>query len=418
MTESDRAPYPPHLEVLIPSLVARAKIGQADAAAQLERLADDKDNRTREKVLELRLRSGHGDRVGLLEKALQDSTWLVRQTALKHITFQKIDGLQRLVPLVARALSDDSQPLHSLAGEALRFIATTDEQLLASIYPQLEYQRAPLPYPPNATPFQIDKIDRKNKERAQEDYGVRRSAIGALCYPHGSLQTQRALLDVFDRPELETKKDLTRAFTFCPDQDGLVQELEARLSGEDGLSALFSLGALKRAELRPLFLQHLASDQKNWAEAAAEALTHVARPEDGEALQRCSEKWQTGPTPVAAPRVPAVVKGVHTMAYTSDAPGLREFLQEMLFFAGRDVGDGWTIHPMPEADMGCHPTNGEPTSGTWDVSFYCEDIRYSVATLKERGVEFVSDVEDQGFGLVTRFHVPGGFTVQLYEPKY
>lgn len=68
--------------------------------------------------------------------------------------------------------------------------------------------------------------------------------------------------------------------------------------------------------------------------------------------------------------------------------------------------------------MGLPPPVGEPASGTWDVSFYCDDIAFSVAALQERGVEFVGEVEDQGFGLVTRFRVPGGFTVQLYEPRY
>ena len=34
------------------------------------------------------------------------------------------------------------------------------------------------------------------------------------------------------------------------------------------------------------------------------------------------------------------------------------------------------------------------------------------------GVEFTQEVEDHGYGLVTYFKVPGGFAVQLYEPKY
>ena len=38
--------------------------------------------------------------------------------------------------------------------------------------------------------------------------------------------------------------------------------------------------------------------------------------------------------------------------------------------------------------------------------------------LTSRGVEFVHDVEDHGYGLVTHFKAPGGFQVQLYQPKY
>jgi hypothetical protein len=31
---------------------------------------------------------------------------------------------------------------------------------------------------------------------------------------------------------------------------------------------------------------------------------------------------------------------------------------------------------------------------------------------------FTQEVEDHGYGFVTYFKVPGGFKVQLYEPKY
>jgi hypothetical protein len=41
-----------------------------------------------------------------------------------------------------------------------------------------------------------------------------------------------------------------------------------------------------------------------------------------------------------------------------------------------------------------------------------------VADLKKRGVEFTMPIEDHGYGLVTRFAVPGGFDVQLYQPRY
>ena len=114
-----------------------------------------------------------------------------------------------------------------------------------------------------------------------------------------------------------------------------------------------------------------------------------------------------------------MIRGVHTMFYTSQPEALRAFLRDKLGFSATDVGDGWLIFNLPEADMGCHPTGtGEPPSGARDVSFYCDDIHRTVANLKSRGVEFTGPVTDQGYGLVTHFKVPGGFEVQLYEPKY
>src|SRR5689334_16286315 len=116
-----------------------------------------------------------------------------------------------------------------------------------------------------------------------------------------------------------------------------------------------------------------------------------------------------------------MITGVHTMFYSSDATGLRAFLRDKLGFSATDVGGGWLIFDLPEADMGCHPTDkgeGNPPSGTCDISFYCDDIEKTVAELKARGVEFTEGIADHGYGLVTHFKVPGGFAVQLYQPSY
>ena len=56
--------------------------------------------------------------------------------------------------------------------------------------------------------------------------------------------------------------------------------------------------------------------------------------------------------------------------------------------------------------------------GTHAISFYCDDIHETVAELKGRGVEFDGGIEDAGFGLATRFVMPGDVKVQLYQPHY
>ena len=114
-----------------------------------------------------------------------------------------------------------------------------------------------------------------------------------------------------------------------------------------------------------------------------------------------------------------MIRGLHAMFYSSQDNELREFLRDKLGFKGTDVGGGWLIFDAPEADIGVHPTDGkEPPSGTADISFYCDNINETVNDLKSRGVEFTQEVEDHGYGFVTHFKVPGGFKVQLYEPKY
>ena len=113
-----------------------------------------------------------------------------------------------------------------------------------------------------------------------------------------------------------------------------------------------------------------------------------------------------------------MIRGMHAMFYSSKADELRTFLKDKLGLSGKDVGGGWLIFDAPEADLGVHPTENDPPSGTADISFYCDDIIQTVSELQSRGVEFTQEVQDHGYGLVTHFKVPGDFVVQLYQPKY
>ena len=115
-----------------------------------------------------------------------------------------------------------------------------------------------------------------------------------------------------------------------------------------------------------------------------------------------------------------MITGVHTMFYTRDARGLRAFLRDKLRLPFTDVGEGWLIFDLPQAEMGCHPADAKDGSppGTHNISFYCDDIEKTVKTLKKRGVKFIGGIADHGYGLVTHFKMPGGVEVQLYQPRY
>lgn len=117
-----------------------------------------------------------------------------------------------------------------------------------------------------------------------------------------------------------------------------------------------------------------------------------------------------------------MITGVHTMFYSSEPEALRAFFRDKLGLPFTDVGHGWLIFDLPDAEMGCHPAEKEGgqsvASGTPYISFYCDDMHKTVAELKERGVEFTDQAADVDYGLATHFKVPGGFTVELYQPHY
>src|SRR4051794_4835697 len=104
-----------------------------------------------------------------------------------------------------------------------------------------------------------------------------------------------------------------------------------------------------------------------------------------------------------------MITGVHTMFYSSEPEALRAFLRDKLQFPYTDVGGGWLIFEMPGADRGCHPAapaEGAP-SGTHNISFYCDDLKKTVAELRGRGVDFTDEITDQGYGWVIHFTMPG-----------
>ena len=112
-----------------------------------------------------------------------------------------------------------------------------------------------------------------------------------------------------------------------------------------------------------------------------------------------------------------MIRGVHTM-FLVGAQRSR-FLRDKLRIPFTDVGGGWLIFDLPEADMGCHPPIPSRSAvGSHDISFYCDDVEATVAELRSRGVEFTDEITDRGYGLVTHFKMPGGVEVQLYQPRY
>lgn len=109
-----------------------------------------------------------------------------------------------------------------------------------------------------------------------------------------------------------------------------------------------------------------------------------------------------------------MIKGIHAMFYSPKAAELRAFIRDKLGLRFTDVGDEWLIFDPDEAEVGCHPSDRT----YHEISFYCEDLEGTVAALKERGVEFVSEVTDAGFGSMISFRLPDGTEAGLYEPKY
>lgn len=109
-----------------------------------------------------------------------------------------------------------------------------------------------------------------------------------------------------------------------------------------------------------------------------------------------------------------MIVGVHTLLFSKDAVRDRALLRDVLGFPYVDAGEGWLIFRVPPAEMGVHPSEGEPHT---EVSFMTDDLEGDIQRLQGQGCTF-TPVADRGYGLVTRMTLPGGAELELYEPKH
>ena len=114
-----------------------------------------------------------------------------------------------------------------------------------------------------------------------------------------------------------------------------------------------------------------------------------------------------------------MITAVHTLIYADDPVAARAFFRDVLELPVVDDGDGWLIFKLPPAELGVHPTMDEgPPTDTMRLSLMCDDVEATVAELAAKGVEVLSPVTNAGYGMVTTLRVPGGVTLDLYQPRH
>jgi catechol 2,3-dioxygenase-like lactoylglutathione lyase family enzyme len=109
-----------------------------------------------------------------------------------------------------------------------------------------------------------------------------------------------------------------------------------------------------------------------------------------------------------------MINGAHVVIYSKDAQADRDFLRDVLRFDHVDVGHGWLIFKLPPAEMAVHPSDDNDRH---ELYFMCDDVEAAVKTLQANGAACAPFTE-QGWGKSTRFTLPGGGAVGLYEPRH
>jgi catechol 2,3-dioxygenase-like lactoylglutathione lyase family enzyme len=109
-----------------------------------------------------------------------------------------------------------------------------------------------------------------------------------------------------------------------------------------------------------------------------------------------------------------MITGAHTVVYSADPEADRAFLRDVLGLTHVDAGEGWLIFGLPPSEVAVHPSDANDVH---EFYLICDDIHRFVEELKGREVT-CGPVEDQGWGMLVRLHLPGGGRLGVYEPRH
>ena len=109
-----------------------------------------------------------------------------------------------------------------------------------------------------------------------------------------------------------------------------------------------------------------------------------------------------------------MITGSHVILFSRDPEADRTFFTDVLGQPHVDAGGGWLIFKLPPAEVAMHPADGPGQ----DLYLLCDDVTDTVAELQAKGVVFTQEISEERWGRVTRFRLPGGGEVGLYEPRH
>jgi catechol 2,3-dioxygenase-like lactoylglutathione lyase family enzyme len=109
-----------------------------------------------------------------------------------------------------------------------------------------------------------------------------------------------------------------------------------------------------------------------------------------------------------------VINAVHTILFARDADAARAFFADVLGLDSVDAGGGWLIFAPPPAELAVHPGD-EPRH---ELYLMTDDLKGTLAALRERGVKVASEPSDEGWGVLASVEVPGFGPIGVYEPRH
>jgi catechol 2,3-dioxygenase-like lactoylglutathione lyase family enzyme len=109
-----------------------------------------------------------------------------------------------------------------------------------------------------------------------------------------------------------------------------------------------------------------------------------------------------------------MIFGAHVIVYSKNVEADRAFFRDILGFSSVDAGHGWLIFALPPAELAVHPAE---ENNRHELYFMCDDLKTEIAALAKKGVP-CSEVEEARWGSISKFRLPSGSEVGIYQPKH
>src|SRR5262249_30386463 len=109
-----------------------------------------------------------------------------------------------------------------------------------------------------------------------------------------------------------------------------------------------------------------------------------------------------------------MITGAHSVINSKNPEADRAFLRDVLKLTHVDVGHGWLIFGLPPSEIAVHPAE---KGGAYEFFLMCEDIDAFAAEMTRHGLA-CSAVREQPWGRVSRLTLPGGGSLDVYQPKH
>ncbi|HEX2736066.1 MAG TPA: hypothetical protein VHM70_30910 [Polyangiaceae bacterium] len=109
-----------------------------------------------------------------------------------------------------------------------------------------------------------------------------------------------------------------------------------------------------------------------------------------------------------------MINGAHVIIYSRDAEADRAFLRDLIELEHVDVGGGWLIFALPPSEVAIHPGDDNDVH---ELYLTCPDVEAFVEQLGAQNIA-CGEIQDLGWGRLTKVTLPGGGTLGVYEPRH